>query len=134
MTTRMTPLKAVAAGLGAALALAAGTALADEAGEAPEVAVPQQPGGEAAAPAAPETRRELGTATPPSEPFTGEVARHDWQARRPWGYGTQQLYPLTRGMADAGIPAWARWPLYPFTVAFDTGNLVFGAIGGLFGD
>ena len=98
-------------------------ATAEETGPAPEVEIaPPEPGlGE-------------GGYRGPEAAFTGELARADWNRRRPWGYGSQQLYPLTRGMEDAGIPPLARWPLYPFTAIFDTGNLVFGAIGGLWGD
>jgi hypothetical protein len=127
MRRRRAPLAVI---LGAALWLAAGAALADEA-SAPEVDVPQTPAPELKQETAPALERrplEAGGA------FTGRVAREDWQSRRPWHYGTQQLFPLTRGMAEAGIPAPLRWPLYPFTVAFDTGNAVFGAIAGLYGN
>lgn len=112
----------LAAALGAALAVAAGNAFA-EAVDADEVEVPQQL-----------TVSEIAVASAEAQPFTGAAAREDWQDRRPWGYGTQQLYPLTRGMADAGIPAPARWPLYPLTALLDTGNLAFSAIGALYGD
>lgn len=120
MTSRWT---ALASALGVALALATGGALADET-DAPEVDVP----------AAQHSVRTIAEASSTAQPFTGRAARADWQRRRPWGYGTQQLYPLTRGMEDAGIPTWLRWPLYPFTAAFDTGNLAFSAIGALYGD
>jgi hypothetical protein len=72
-------------------------------------------------------------ALPPAE-SAGLTAVEDWQRRRPWRYGTQNLFPLTRGMAEAGIPPVARWPLYVLTVPFDTGHLFFGALGGLYGD
>lgn len=126
MQGRCTPL---AAALGAALWLAGGAALADEV-RAPEAEVPQTPAAELPQ----ETAAALQREPLEGQPLTGRAAREDWQSRRPWHYGTQQLFPLTRGMAEAGIPAPARWPLYPFTVAFDTGNAVFGAIAGLFGD
>ncbi len=113
---------ALAFGLGAALALAAGAALADET-DAPEIEVPIQQSVEA-----------IAEASLNAQPFGGAAAREDWQSRRSWGYGTQQLYPLTRGMEDAGIPTWLRWPLYPFTGLLDTGNLAFSAIGALYGD
>ena len=116
------PWSPLAAALGVALAAAAGNAFAD-AVDAPEVEVPQQ------APVS-----EIAKPSVKAQPFTGGSARGDWQGRRSWGYGTQQLYPLTRGMQDAGIPTWLRWPLYPFTALLDTGNLAFSAIGALYGD
>jgi len=116
----------LATALCAALVLAAAGSAADDTGPAAEVELPQasQPTG------ALETE---GMGDEP-QPFTGTSARQDWQQRRTWGYGSQNLYPLTRGMEDAGIPGWARWPLYPFTALFDTGNLAFSAIGGLYGN
>lgn len=116
----------LATALCAALVLAAAAAGADDTGPAPEVELPQ-----AAEPAGDPAVEGVGDEP---QPFTGIPAREDWQSRRTWGYGTQNLYPLTRGMEDAGIPHWARWPLYPFTAVFDTGNLAFGAIGGLYGN
>ena len=116
------PWSPLAAALGAALAVAAGNAFADVV-DAPEVEVPQQA-----------TVSEIAKASVEVQPFTGAAARADWQDRRSWGYGTQQLYPLTRGMQDATIPTWLRWPLYPFTALLDTGNLAFSAIGALYGD
>jgi hypothetical protein len=61
-------------------------------------------------------------------------ARQDWAARNPWRYGTWCLFPLTRGMDDAGVPHWARPALYVVTVPLDLVMLPAGAIGGLFGD
>ena len=115
----------LSAALGAALALAAGDSRADDPSPAPEVEIPapEEPAPSASRPAAGE-----------DEAFTGAAARRDWNDRHRWHYGTQNLYPLTRGLGETGIPAWARWPLYPFTAVLDTGNLVFGAIGGLYGD
>lgn len=113
----------LAALLLAALWLAPAAARADDPGEAETVEVPHA--------------RVLHP-VPPGDigdtPYTGVSAAQDWANRRPWSYGTRQLYPLTRGMADAGIPAPARWALYPFTVVFDTGNLAFSALGGLYGN
>jgi hypothetical protein len=122
MTTRC---RLFAAALGTALALAVGGAGADDTGPPVEVDLPQatQPNAE-----------QIQQVPDEAQPFTGIAARQDWQSRRTWGYGSQNLYPLTRGMQEAGIPRWARWPLYPFTAAFDTGNVVFSAIGGLYGD
>jgi hypothetical protein len=62
------------------------------------------------------------------------AAQNDWAARNPWRYGTWCLFPLTRGMHDAGVPVWARPPLWVVTVPLDLVMLPFGAIGGLFGD
>ncbi len=118
------PWSPLAAALGVALAVAGGNAFADaDAVDAPEGEVPQQA-----------TVSEIASASVKAQPFTGAAARADWQDRRSWGYGTQQIYPLTRGMQDANIPTWLRWPLYPFTALLDTGNLAFSAIGALYGD
>ena len=68
------------------------------------------------------------------EPFDDHVAIADWNARQKWSYGTDQLMPLTRGMAAAGIPPAARWPLYLFTVPFDLAQLPIAAIGALYGN
>jgi len=67
------------------------------------------------------------------EPFDDNTAIADWNAQRTWSYGTDQLMPLTRGMAEAGIPPAARWPLYLFTVPFDLVQLPIAAIAGLYG-
>lgn len=117
---------AVAAGLW--LAAAAG---ADEAGS-DEVAVPEPPPAAEA-----ELRPTAVLADPqlegePREP--GDVAVEDWQARDSFGFGTDMIFPLTRGLGDAGVPPLARWPLYPFTVPFDLGHLAFGTVAGLWGD
>jgi len=88
---------------------------------------------------------EAGAEPAPSEPspealppfpaggYDGEIAIRDWQDRRPWRYGTWNLFPLTRGMDDAGLPLAARIPLYLFTVPFDLAQLPLAAIGGLYG-
>ena len=68
------------------------------------------------------------------EPFAGVLAREDWSDRRPWRYGTQHLFPLSRGMEDAGIPPWGRWPLYLVSVPFDVAHAPLGALAGLYGD
>ena len=68
------------------------------------------------------------------ETFDGRLARDDWGDRRPWRYGTQHLFPFTRGMQDAGIPPAARWPLYLFSVPFDVAHAPLGALAGLYGD
>ncbi len=76
----------------------------------------------------------VGRYEPPDDEFSGLSAEQDWQRRHSWRFGEDRLFSLTRGMEDAGIPEMARWPLYPFTAAFDFGNAVFSAIGGLYGD
>ena len=56
-------------------------------------------------------------------------------AKEPWRYGTYYLFPLTRHLGTAGgVSRNWRYPLYPLTVAFDAGQLPFGAIAGLFGE
>jgi hypothetical protein len=107
-----------------------GAAQAEAAAEAAEAApmldepVPSQ---------APPVPVDPALATEP-EVFTGVLAREDWSDRRAWRYGTQHLFPLTRGMEDAGIPPWGRWPLYVFTVPFDVAHAPLGALAGLYGD
>jgi hypothetical protein len=81
----------------------------------------------------PPVPEDAALATEP-DPFTGRLAREDWSERRPWRYGTQHLFPLTRGMDDAGVPSWGRWPLYLFTVPFDVAHAPLGAVAGLYGD
>lgn len=123
----------------AALGLAV-PAAADEM-EAPET--PVQPAAEAQPPEpgsqpAQEVRTVLSpTASDRSDTWNGrpgEEAIEDWSDRTPWGYGTDYLLPLTRGMEDAGVPLWGRVPLYLVTVPYDLAQLVPGAIGGLWGD
>lgn len=48
-----------------------------------------------------------------------------------WRYSTYYLYPLTRHM---GITRGWRYAMYPLTVVFDTVQLPWGALAGLFGD
>jgi hypothetical protein len=128
-----------AAWLCAATCLAASVpARGDEAaGEAVELPAPEAAAAEQAAAGVepyPLAGAELGRYAVPSEDTPGLTPVEDWYERRPWRYGAQNLFPLTRGMDDAGIPKALRWPLYVFTVPFDTGHLFFGALGGLYGD
>lgn len=112
-----------------ALLLLASAALADEPGDETVVI----PGEEA--PATFLGRPELREAPAPSSNGDAfEAAIEHWDDQRPWRYGTQYIFPLTRGMGDAGIPPVARYPLYPFTAIFDLGHLPIGALAGLFGN
>ena len=81
----------------------------------------------------PPVPEDAALATEP-EVFTGVLARQDWHERRPWRYGTQNLFQLTRGMEDAGVPPWGRWPLYVISVPLDVAHLPLGALAGLYGD
>lgn len=107
------------------LALAA-TAHADDLGAGDPTRIPGKAGETPAA-------ASMGALEEP-EPFDDHVAIADWNARQKWSYGTDQLMPLTRGMAAAGIPPAARWPLYLFTVPFDLAQLPIAAIGALYGN
>jgi hypothetical protein len=113
----------------AALWLAPAAAWGDEAPEPAPVEIESPSGAATQLLPAPPVPGESSEAA-----YTGRAAVRDWQQRRRWRYGTQNLFPLTRGMEEAGIPKGVRWALHPFTVAFDAGNAVFGAIGGLYGD
>lgn len=98
---------------------------------APESQVPQQPG----------VKRELPTpasAIVPENPggwgeSPGHVAKGDWNRQNPWGYGTDYLFPTTRGLAAADVSIWVKVPAYLFTGAYDLAQLPFGALGGLWG-
>jgi hypothetical protein len=106
-----------------------GLAAADElGGPETQVAPAEEPA------AAPEPRALPPVAPLPPQGNFGDRAIEDWSDRTPWGYGTDYLFPLTRGMEAAGVPRWARYPLYPLTVPLDLIQLGVGAIGGLWGD
>lgn len=104
-----------------------------------EVVVPpgQQPSTEGTATPGEAPRHALSEAMPEvygegeEAGLEGDV--ENWQDRRRWHYGTQYLFPLTRGMEDAGITGWVRYPVGVCTVVFDTLYLPFGAVAGLFG-
>ena len=147
LTTRWPACAALALLLAVGLPAAADTDLAEpieaETVDAQAGGVPAEVEAEAAE-AAPMLDEPVPTEAPPvpeaaalatePDPFTGELAREDWCERRPWAYGTQHLFPLTRGMDDAGVPPWGRWPLYLFTVPFDVAHAPLGAVAGLYGD
>ncbi len=124
--SRMPVLAALLPTLLLAAFLGSAPAHADEASEAE----PVRPVG----PATMLQPAETGRYEPPTDGLQGVTAERDWQERRQWRYGTDRLFPLTKGLSEAGVPPLARWPLYPFTIAFDAGNFVFSALGGLYGN
>lgn len=99
-------------------------ALADEISGAPAAEIGTVPAESLLAPSSP--------AADATEGF--ESAEADWEGRRGWRYGTSQLFGLSRGMQDAGVPRLARPFLYVLTVPVDTALLPVAAISGLFGD
>jgi hypothetical protein len=64
---------------------------------------------------------------------TGEIAIDDWQRQNPYGYGTDVIFPLTRGVMAADLDLWAKIPVYPLAAIFDVIQLPIGALGGLWG-
>lgn len=94
----------------------------------PETATP------AAEPAAPTSALAgIGILDAAAAPSDGHAAIDDWNQRRGWRYGTEMLFPFSRGMDDAGIPRPAQWPLYLATVPLDAALLPLGLLAGLFG-
>lgn len=125
---------AVTLALSIVTAAIAAAARADEAPSTP-IETPREPEPlEAAAGPAPSGPPPDAAPVLPPGGYDGEIAIRDWQDRRPWRYGTWNLFPLTRGMDDAGLPLAARIPLYLFTLPFDLAQLPLAAIGGLYGD
>ena len=78
------------------------------------------------------TATELAAGSLPTD--DGLTPEEAWDDEHGWRYGTDYLFPLTRGGGEAGLPTWGRIVLSPITVALDTGMLPFGALAGLFGD
>ena len=70
---------------------------------------------------------------PPYSVYDGRNAIDAWYASRGWRYGTHMIFPFTRGMGDAGISGWARWPVGVPTVPLDVALLPTGVIAGLWG-
>jgi len=64
----------------------------------------------------------------------GQLAIDDWHDQNPWGYGTQSMFSLTRGVAESDIPQWSKYVVYPFSGFCDLVQLPFGAVGGLWGN
>jgi len=75
---------------------------------------------------------ELAAGSLPSD--EGPTPEEAWDTGHGWRYGTDYLFPLTRGADEAGLPPWGRIVLSPITVALDLGMLPIGALAGLFGD
>lgn len=78
------------------------------------------------------TASELAAGSRPTD--DGPTPEEAWDDEHGWRYGTDYLFPLTRGGGEAGLPTWGRIVLSPITIALDTGLLPFGALAGLFGD
>jgi hypothetical protein len=74
----------------------------------------------------------LGVAPEPTD--EGPTPQEAWSDSRHWRYGTDYLFPLTRGGDETGMPTWGRILASPVTVAIDAALLPFGLIAGLFGD
>ncbi len=111
--------------------LGAAGASADDPGEADLVPVPLE------VPAAVEdpvpAAIRYGTPSGPHVPADGRAAIDAWDDVRGYRYGTDYLFPFTRGMDDAGIRGWARYPAAVLTVPLDVALLPVGAIAGLWG-
>ena len=100
----------IAALLAAAVLLLTSVASADDTGgEAIPVPPPAQPS-------------ETYADAPPSSEDEG------------WHYCSYYILPLTRHMRDSGLPLAGRIALYPLALAFDIGQLPFGALAGLAGE
>ena len=67
-----------------------------------------------------------------SSPPTQSGMDH-WNEQNPWRYGTDYLFPLTRGLDDSGLSGFLQPVAMVFTVPFDLVNLPLGAVAGLFG-
>lgn len=93
--------------------------------------------GEVAIPAIEEEQPEAVTPTPAEpQPYTvydGRSAIDAWDDTRGIRYGTHRLFPFTRGMKDAGITGWARWPMGILTLPLDLVFLPAGIVAGLWG-
>jgi hypothetical protein len=70
---------------------------------------------------------------PPHTHYDGRSAIDAWDDTRGYRYGTEMLFPFTRGMEDAGIRGWARWPMGILTIPLDVALLPTGLIAGLWG-
>ncbi len=57
-----------------------------------------------------------------------------WRDGRDWGYNTEYLFGITRGLSDQNIPRWCEAATWFVTVPLDIANLPFTALAGLFGD
>lgn len=108
-------------------------ALADEIAPGSEpVTTPTAPAAPVEEPA-PMQRAADDAAADSSVSHDGRSAVEAWHDTRGWRYGTDMLFPFTRGMADAGITGWARWPTAVLSVPLDLALLPTGILAGLFG-
>ncbi|MBW2267355.1 MAG: hypothetical protein JRH16_02170 [Deltaproteobacteria bacterium] len=106
-----------------------GAATADDIG-AGEVPIPAP---EAAEPELAVTPPATAAPIQPYTPHDGRSAIDAWDEMRDYRYGTDMIFPLTRGMEEAGISGWARWPMTALTVPLDLVMLPTGLIAGLYG-
>jgi hypothetical protein len=111
-----------------ALALC-GASSADEI-EAGEVGIPAPDAAESE-PATPAAVTDLPSA--PYEASDGRAAIHAWDDARGWRYGTDMIFPFTRGLDDLGITGWTVLPAGLVTVPLDLICLPTGLIAGLYG-
>lgn len=63
-----------------------------------------------------------------------EASANDlWNDQNPWRYGTDYIFPLTRGLDETGLPDTLQSAAMILTVPLDVANLPFGVVAGLFG-
>ena len=111
-----------------ALALC-GASSADEI-EAGEVGIPTPDAAESES-AAPPAATNLPTT--PYEATDGRAAIDAWDDARSWRYGTDMIFPFTRGLEELGITGWTVLPVALMTVPLDLICLPTGLIAGLYG-
>ena len=88
------------------------------------------------APATPEPEPPMAPPLPEVQPTSSaafEGAIQAWNEERPWSYGTQYLFQLTRGMWKADVLGNWRMAVATLTVPADVGLLPIAALAGLFG-
>ena len=71
---------------------------------------------------------------PPAEPTASYADAPTSGGDAGWHYCSYYILPLTRHMRDSGLPLAGRIALYPLALAFDIGQLPFGALAGLAGE
>ena len=64
----------------------------------------------------------------------GERAIAEWEASRPWHYGTEPIFSLSRGLEENGVTGGARVAVLFLTVPLDLANLPAALLAGLWGD
>lgn len=75
----------------------------------------------------------LAASLTPHEASDGREAIDAWDDARGLRYGTGMFFPFTRGMEDAGIRGWARYPAAVVTVPLDVALLPVGLVAGFWG-